>query len=731
MTDEQTELELSPEEAADLAVKQDKERVELLDGLAKKVNDLFQDRVKMRKTKEVEWEKCERLYNSPLQGAGILSSDNPWTTNDTAKRRPEPNIVRNKCDKAVSNCVEMQFAGGDKNWDLFPPSDAQDPETAERCRKMERVIEAQLAATKYGMNCRRAMEDRVIYGSGIIKGPVNTGKRKIVYEQAAQDMWVPKVSNDYTPKVTRVVPWRFFPDMSVTDFNECEDAIEVHPMSSLELSQYIDHPGFDGETITGILNGYDGSQGIKAKDYNDTYTGVTEEIWNRNPYLYKDKYCVLEYHGPVTYDDIEKLGLSPTYESPTKEYFGEVWVCCGKVIRMELENIEGYYETPYSMSVWKRDPKNVFGFGHPLLLADAQQVVTQSYHMILDNAALTSGPQVAMFKKYIQPIDGNWNIEPNKIWYLTDASQKIEDAIKFFTPTNTIGSIMPVLQLARQFGDEESFTTSVSGDMASGQNQETATGQLVMNNNSNALLDFASEEWDDQVTEKHIRRMYAWNMQYNSRDDIKGDFVVDVKSSSEYKNKQMYIRDLERLSMEAAQNPMLADVINMDALSRARLGLMHLPDNKIVRTAEEVAQIQSEKQAQPDPAMMKLEIEKANADTNRMKVQLDGQELEFQRTLAMKQAQWDHEEKMGSNDARKWEAQAQVIKARSETQVQMLQLAQKDKQFSAKLQTDSELKQLGIQSEAFLRAMQETRKNREIDLNVAEADHAITTGKGW
>ena len=78
-------------------------------------------------------------------------------------------------------------------------------------------------------------------------------------------------------------------------------------------------------------------------------------MWGKNPYMYKNRYQVLEYHGPVAYDDLMKLGLEPTYESPTKEYFGEVWTCCGIVIRMELENIEGYYETPYCTSTWKRD----------------------------------------------------------------------------------------------------------------------------------------------------------------------------------------------------------------------------------------------------------------------------------------------------------------------------------------------------------------------------------------
>src|SRR5690606_5903939 len=111
----------------------------------------------------------------------------------------------------------------------------------------------------------------------------------------------------------------------------------------------------------------------------------------------------------------------------------------------------------------KRDPSSPFGYGHPLVLADAQRVVTQTYHMILDNAAASSGPQVAMFRKYIQPVNNDWTIKPNKVWFMTDSSVPVDNAIRFFNVPNVIGNIMPVLNLARQFAEEESATAEFGG----------------------------------------------------------------------------------------------------------------------------------------------------------------------------------------------------------------------------------------------------------------------------
>lgn len=723
------EAGLTPEQAVLNVVKAEEDRQSILSNLAKKVTDLFSERAAQRVSKELEWAKQQRLYNAPLQGSVSEFGETPFENPEKSGRRPEPNIVRTKCDTAIANCVSLQFAAGDKNWDLFPPANVTDQAIIDACRLMEKEIQTQLTESKYGMHSRRAIEDRVILGTGVLKGPVNTGKLHVKYEQSG-GTWVPTVTTNYAPKVEHVPLWRFYPDLSVTDASEVQDAVEVHPMTAIELSQYIDHPGFDGDSIREILVGSAEHDPIKADVFNDTLAKITAEMWQRNPYLYRNRYLVLEYHGPVTYDELNKLGLEPTYESPTNEYYGEVWVCCGKVIRMELENIEGYFEIPYSISPWKRDPSSVFGYGHPLLLADPQRVVTQAYHMILDNASLTSGPQVAMFQKYIQPVDGDWTISPNKVWLLTDPSQQIQNAIQFFNPTNVIEEIMPVLELAMRFADDESQTNGLASGIQSPQNTETATGQLALQHASTTLLDFLAEEWDEHVTEKVIRRMYAWNMQYSKNEAIKGDYCIDVKSSSEYKNKQLYVRDLERLSVEAGQNPEMALVLNVDELQKARLTLMHLPSNKIIKTEDEIKKARQEAAQRPDPKMLDIQVKMMQAKTAQAELQLKAQELQFQATLQQQRAQWEHEEKMGANYARLQEAEASVLKARSDSEAEMYKLAAKDEQFKAKLMNDKEIAMTQIQQDIFLKGMEEHRKARELDQTDEELKIKKKTGTG-
>lgn len=678
------------------------ERKEILDKLAQRVEELFQRRATQRVIKDGEWDSCLRLYHAPLVDGDNFYAERPFDEKAAAKR-PIPNIVRTKCDTAVANSVSMQFAGDEKNWDIFPPANNNTPEVALAAQAMSREIQTQLSACNYTLEARRALEDRVILGTGILKGPVNTGRMRTKYVKSGSS-WVPQVVHDYEPTVVSVRPWRFYPDMDVTDFKESKDAIEYHPKTAIDLSLLRHHPGFDGAAIEEILNK---ESNISPHTYNtERLPLITSSVWS-SPYMYADRYTVLEYHGPVTYDEACKLGLEPTYASPTQEFYGEIWVCCGKVIRMELENIEAQYETPYAVAVWKRDPTSVFGFGHPLLLADAQRVTTQAYHMILDNASLTSGPQMSMYQQYIQPVDGDYTMRPNKVWLLKDPSVRITDAINFFTPTNVIGNILPVLQLAREFGDEESATTALAAGLSSPQNVESATGQLVLAANSTTILDFLAEEWDDQVTEKLIRRFYAWNMQYSPKEEIKGDYIIDVKSSSEYKNKQMHIRDLERLQMESVQNPALAAWVNQDALARARLHLMKIPDHTIIRTPDQYAEYQQQLAEQPNPEMIKMQLDMADAQRADRELQLKEMQLQFEMQQAQQREAWEHEEKMGSNYARVQEAQAQVIKARSEVEAEIIKLSAKDRQLAMKLQAEGQAKQNQVDAQVFMESMRQ------------------------
>lgn len=710
-----------------------KAKSEGLAALSSKIMGVLRNRIGNRSSKHEEWIECSNLYYGSMYSM-YNEASNPFQNRDQKKKRPDFNVVRLKCDAALSQCIDMQFGIGEKNWDLWPAANSVDPMDTVRCQLMSDEIETQLDKCRYGFQSRKAMFDRVVLGTGILKGPVNTGRVENTYKQDPMTgEWVTTASVVYKPTVVRVDPWMFFPDDTTNDPCKIRDAIELHPMTANELAEFKLHEGYIKSTIDEVLK-------TPPSAYNSEYFLEYVRLSESNPQLFKDKYCVVEWHGPISKNDLDAIGQVPYYESATDDYYAEVWLCNGKVIRIDLENIEGTYETPYSVSAWRKDPSSVFGFGHPLSMRDQQRVVTQTWHMILDNSSLSSGPQAAIQKRFIQPADGQWTMAPRKVWHLTDPMMKVGDAIQFFETPNVTQDLLPVLQLAREFSEEESGNNAISAALSPTRGAESATGSLMQDKNSTTILDQLSEEWDDAVTEKVIRRMYAWNMQYSENQMIKGNYSLDVRSANEYKNKQLHVRDIEKLSVESAQNPHLAKWINQDELTHLRLSMMHLPTRNIIRTQEEAAaweQQQAQQAAQNDPNAIKAQVEMAKLEVEKQRLELDAKLASMQANMDQQRyamdlqiAQMKEQVALANNQAMALAGQAAIAKAQLDYEAKMAKI-QLDAQ-QAGIDTQLDATKFDAEQTAALAMEQQNIviKHRELDLYEEEMKLKREKGEG-
>lgn len=697
---------LSEEEKEAVRIKR-----ELLESLAHAVDTKFRTRATNRRPKEQQWLRSAELYYGKLAFSGnLVSRETPFQIVNYSDR-PDVNVVRSKCSIAIAQTFSMQFGTGNKNWDLWPAKTAVGEDTAARAEAMAATIETQLDECNYTNICWKGMRDRVILGSAVLKGPASVGKMIRSYSQLpGSTTWVPDLTVDYSPELAYVNPWFFYPDETVESLLDLGDVIEAHPMSALELKKLMKHEGFRPDAIECVLE-------KSPAEYRDDNWAEFAKLSENNQNLFKNKYLVLEYRGPITRTQLDQLEICPTYDSLNDEYYGEVWVCEGQVIRIELESIEASFRPPYYMSVWEKDPGSVFGFGVPLMMEDAQRVVNETWHMILDNSSMSSGAQVAMHKHMVEPANGKWELGPNQIWYLTDPGTSVQEAIQFFNVPNTTAELIPVMQLAQGFAEEESGIPLITAGLNSPQAVDSATGNLIIQQASTTLLDFMSEEWDNCITEPTIEAWYAWNMQYNPDESIKGQFKVDVRTSSQYKNKQMHIRDLEKLSVESAQNEELANWINQPTLQRVRLMAMNIPDKGIIKTPEQyAADMEAKAAAQgPNPEIMAMQLEAR-------KIALEEAKLAFEMKQQQQREIMEHSEKMEATRARLVESEARVAVSQNEKEVELIKLAQRSEEFNAKLMNDFQIARENNQTKVFQQSIEEARAQREVAIAQQEAD---------
>lgn len=711
---------------------QEKSR-QILSGLANEIESKFAGVATRRSVKEKEWIESTRLKLGSLSNGRGPDKTQPLT-NDGGSSKPYHNLVRTKCNVAIAQGIMSQFGGGDKNWDISPtPEPEVDPQEAlVKAENMENVILDQQTEDKYGYKCRLAMDDRVSLGTGILKGPLPAREARLTYEISQDEtgklVTIPSYSTYDRPTVSHVNPWFFFPDDSVNDIRKASFACELHPMSKLEVAKLAKNPGFIKDAVADLMK-------LDAENYTNEafseYATLTESGTN----FLKGKYAVIEYHGPISIDELGALGIEPSYDPLGDMYFGEVWVCQGLVLRAELEAISGLYELPYFVCPWTKDPNSIFGFSLPLEIKDPQRIAEVTLDMVLENASNSSGPIPIFNTQYIEPLDGNWEFRPWKPFGTTDYTlTDVSQAVKFIDVPNRIGDLMPILSFAREVAQEESGVPLLASGLQSPQVQsDSATGLAIQQQNQTIVSDFKNEEWDDNITEGLIRRFVHWNMQFNPKPEIVGDYDVDVRSSTEYRNKQLFVRDIEKLSVEAAQNPALAAVINQDALTRARLSMMHIPNKSIVKSPEQVRQEQEAAANQPpppDPALLKIEVEKERLAFEREKLQLEQQKMQFELNQQQQRELWDHTERMEAIKVRGIEAQARVIEANSEREMELLKLAQRDEESRTKIMADLEKSQIADQNQRFAIGVEAQKAAESNALKAAELEYARKHGKG-
>lgn len=733
-------IEMTPEQqeqvAAELQRTEDELR-EMLGSVAQDIQQKFSERSSRRQVKEREWIESTRLYLGSLSSdrgtrSGLRTiSSNPNDAQTSSRSMPDHNLVKSKCDIAVAQGISLQFGGGDKNWDLKPTAVPEiDPEQALPIAKaMEREIEDQLEETKYGMKSRQVYQDRVVLGTGILKGPLPSREAQLTYEiqeAGGQLVTIPRYRVLNRPVLFRVDPWLFFPDDTVNCIDDAADAIELHPMSKVQLLRLKKNPGFNADAIDRLCK-------LQPEEHSaSTFTEMASLTDSGKNYL-KGKYAVLEYHGPVSVDLLGKLGIEPGYDPLGDNYFGEIWVCQGEVLRVELETIEGAFELPYAVSTWLPDPGSIFGFGLPQSIKDPQRMATAAVQMILENSSISSGPMLFINKNYFEPFDGVWELGAHKMFGTTDyALDSVEKAIKQVEVRNVTDKIFPVLQFAREIAQEESGLPALVGaGLQSPQTStDSATGMAIQQHQSTTVSDWYAEMWDDQITEKIIRRMFHWNMQYNPKPEIVGDFDIDVRSSTEYRNKQLYIRDIEKLSVEAAQNPELQMVLNMDELQRVRLSMMHIPSGTIVKSPEQVKQAREEAQQnqQPDPNMLKAQAEMAKVEVEKERIALEREKLQMEYQLQQRREEMDHAERLGSTAVRQQEAQARVIESENQREIEMIKLAQRSEGDRVKILADLEKENMRAETNKFLEGMNTNVKLRQQAMDAAELSFKARTG---
>ena len=289
-------------------------------------------------------------------------------------------------------------------------------------------------------------------------------------------------------------------------------------------------------------------------------------------------------------------------------------------------NILDTEDMPYSVFTWEQSGTSIFGIGVPRLMNNSQRAMNASWRMAMDNAGLSTAPQIVINEGSVEPVDGDWAIRPRKIWRAKGLTANVQQAFGTFEINGHLQELLALFNVARELADEEAGLPSVAQGEAGAQPVNTATGMSILMNSANTVLRRAIKAWDDGITLPFIQRLYDWNMQFSENEEAKGDMKIHARGSSHLIVKEMQAQNAMAL-INIAGSPLLQPLTDVPALYRRVVTSMQIDPNEVVKTDAEIEQemqmqqqmMQQQQQPPVDP------LGQAHLELKQQQIQQDGQ----------------------------------------------------------------------------------------------------------
>ena len=495
-------------------------------------------------------------------------------------------------------------------------------EAESRCEDMEAEIDDQLSEAQINGIQRKAIEQMGKLGTGIVMGPVILDEWRVTWKPqdrigedgapAGKDYVRTLVKNtDMRPGAQWVDCWNFYPDMSAEEPCDWGHATVQYLVNKTTFRKYAKRFNFIPAAV---------ERALEQAPFNVHMLRWMTELrqLSETSNILDQRYRLLRYYGELTEDDLRAADLNPEQMGISDTVMGVVWLCGGEVLKVDINPLDSG-AMPFNICYCDKDEASPFGTGIPRLMRGEQESINAAWRMKHDNAGLSVCPQTVIRANAVTPADGDYHMKPKKLWYASDDVTRINDVFGQFAIDSHQAELDNILQLAIRFADDVTqLPLIMQGEMAPHITQ-TAQGMSLLYNASTVVLRRSVKFFDDHMTVPLINKFYEWNMQFNPREDIKGDMRAIARGSSTLLDKEQQGQALSEAMMLAMQ-PTWQPYTDMkklyqQALKAKRVEDILLPDEEIKKNLEQqqaaaqaAAQAGQAGPSGPDPELKQAEM---------------------------------------------------------------------------------------------------------------------------
>jgi hypothetical protein len=528
----------------------------------------------------------------------------------------------------VAKLCNMLFPSGGQNWDVKPeespevaPEDMAaimatlaDPEdigamasalsvwSKDRSAKMKKILATRMDEMKYVQKGRRVVKSAVGFGTGIIRGPLTVSriKRKLTKENGSYKMSAEKA---FSPGMDDVSIWYFFPDLSTSDFDQCEYVYLLHPKTRHEMRELKKQKGFFGDKITDLLESVpDGNYQIRQ--WEERLSSIQEGRGEDKTTDAPKKYEVWERDGWVDGQKLAKAGLIDK-DDADKEWFVNVWFCGGKCIRASawadpIEKLTDLYHLFY----YKKDDTSVFGTGLPYDLRDLATAISSTVRLMQNNAVKSSEAIWEIFQDLLATKNRELpGLQPGEIvpreGGFDSVSAQIPLMRKYETP-NFTSAYLSLLNKMEEMGDAVSgIFRSMYAPQSSDETKKAFAGRGQ--NVNEVIMDFTRNF--DEANESFISKLYSWEMIYGEDENSKGDLTIMAVGSTSLLARELQLEGMKQFRANLRPEEMVYLDVREILLEELRLMDLH---NNITVKSEAEAEKGRERQRQEQAKALEL-----------------------------------------------------------------------------------------------------------------------------
>ena len=444
-------------------------------------------------------------------------------------------------------------------------------------KKMEKKIHDQLNESGASKHLRSMAFEMALLGTGVMKGPFAVDKEYPNWnEEGDYDPLIKTV-----PSTNHVSVWNFYPDPESTSMDDAEYVVERHKMSRNQLRALRGRPYFIDDSIQLAID--------KGSDYVRKHWEMKMEDDDTRP-SDSERWEVLEFWGFVDTDLLEENGINiPRDLRDLPEVNANIWIVNGEIIRCVLNPFKPsripYYAVPY-----EHNPYSFFGVGIAENMDDTQTLMNGFMRMAVDNAVLSGNLLIEIDETNLVP-GQDLSVYPGKVFRRQGGAPG--QAIFGTKFPNVAAENMQLFDKARVLADESTgFPSFAHGQTGVSGVGRTASGISMLMSAANGSIRSVVKNVDDYLLAPMGRAFFAFNMQFDYDEDIKGDLEVMANGTESLMANEVRSQRLMQF-LGVVQNPALAPFAKMDYIIREIAKSMDLDPNKVTNSMQDAA-IQAE-----------------------------------------------------------------------------------------------------------------------------------------